>query len=82
MGCTGEFRTFTRLLHQKGQEEDADEGKENNLIILSKYAYYGGLRNRTIPYHEDILPRWEGTFTAYNINILGSFLFMFVSEWY
>jgi len=62
-----------RLLHQKGQEKDVsydsddDEEEErriNSIILESKYKPYRGdyVENYQIPYHEDILPRWEGTF--------------------
>ena len=59
------LQRLQRLLHHKGQEEDADDGEENNLIVESKYkvsSYSSWTRDFKIPFHEDILPRWEGTF--------------------
>ena len=67
-GAPTNLERLQRLLHQKGQEKDeTEEGKENNLIVESKYRtstnYYSSwMRDNQIPYHEDILPRWEGEF--------------------
>lgn len=69
---TGEFSFYRapqdlerlqRLLHQKGQEKDVtEEGEKNTIVLVSKYTRYGRTNSNKIPYHEDILPRWEGTF--------------------
>jgi len=68
---TGEFSMYRapqdlerlqRLLYQKGQEEDADDEQENRIVLVSKYSRYGRTNYNRIPYHEDILPRWEGVF--------------------
>ena len=57
-GAPADLVRLQRLLHQKGQEEDAVDGEENSILLLSKpnsWTY-----GNKIPYHEDILPRWEG----------------------
>ena len=76
--AANDLERLQRLLHEKGQEKDvsksecdSDEEEEeqriNSIILESKYKPYRGdyIRNDKIPYHEDILPRWQGTFTAY-----------------
>ena len=70
-GAPADLERLQRLLHQKGQELDSVEGKENNLKVVSKYrtaSYIRRYRNSKIPYHEDILPQWEGTNTK-NVTI-------------
>jgi len=66
-----DLERLQNLLHQKGQEKDVsydsdDEEEEEqriNGIILeakTKYEYRSWTDDNKIPYHEDILPRWEG----------------------
>ena len=73
--ASNNLERLQRILHQKGGEKDVskyeydsdDEEEEkriNSIILESKYKPYRGdyVENYQIPYHEDILPRWEGTF--------------------
>ena len=66
-GAPSNLERLQRLLHQKEQEQDVTEEDEqdNKIVLISKYKV-SNYRNWTIdskiPYHEDILPRWQGTF--------------------
>ena len=73
-----DLERLQRLLHEKGQEKDVvvfsdvddDEEEEerriNGMILEAKIKTYGGryTENKQIPYHEDILPRWEGAYVC------------------
>ena len=62
-GAPANLERLQRLLHQKGREEDADDEQENRIVLVSKYkGYRNWAIDNKIPYHEDILPRWEGAF--------------------
>lgn len=65
-----DLERLQRLLHEKKQEKDVsyDSGDEeeeeqriNGIILEAKTKYRGWTDNNKIPYHEDILPRWQGT---------------------
>ena len=69
-GVPADLERLQRLLHQKGQEKDvsydSDEEEEakriNSIILETKRKFRSWTEDNKIPYHEDILPRWEGTF--------------------
>jgi len=70
-----DLERLQNLLHEKGQEKDVskyeydsdddeEEKRRINSIILeakTKYSYRSWTDDNKIPFHEDILPRWEGT---------------------
>ena len=71
-----DLERLQRLLYEqtKGKEQNdsvddvEDEEEENSIVLVSKYQpyrYNKRTRNNKIPYHEDILPRWEGTLTCH-----------------
>jgi len=46
-------------------EDEENEEEEKSIVLVSKYKPYSYRKwtwNNKIPYHEDILPRWQGTF--------------------
>jgi len=66
-----DLERLQNLLHEKGQEKDVEydsddeEEKEqriNGIILEAKTKYRSWTEDDKIPYHEDILPRWEGMF--------------------
>ena len=58
-----DLERLQRLLHTATEAaKDEGEGKENTIVLVSKYTRYGRINDVKIPYHDDILPRWEGTF--------------------
>jgi hypothetical protein len=69
--ASNNLERLQRLLHEKGQEkdvsyEDSDDEEEeeqriNGIILEAKTKYRSWTEDDKIPYHEDILPRWEGT---------------------
>ena len=69
-----DLERLQRLLHEQTKakeqndsddEEEENEEEEKSIVLVSKYKPYSYRKwtwNNKIPYHEDILPRWQGTF--------------------
>jgi len=89
-GVPADLVRLQRLLHNKGKDEDVVDGEENSLILSSKHGSWTYGNGNKIPYHEDILPRWEGTSMFLFCLAIGSlrliygggFLFIFISKRY
>ena len=50
-------------INDPDDKEEENEEEEKSIVLVSKYkpyTYRKWTRNDKIPYHEDILPRWEG----------------------